>query len=156
MWSWTRRGNNNPRENSCTATCPIITQTIRVRRTRHTGHCWRSKDELISDVLLWKPAHGHASVGRPTKTYIDQLCVDTGCCIEDLPRMMSDIDWWREIVMDICADSATWWWWWHRRGWEQSHEFLLWWYKIKKKNKIMILPIVTQKNKRRVTWLVNF
>ena len=28
-----------------------ITKTIQVRRTRHTGHCWRSKDELISDVL---------------------------------------------------------------------------------------------------------
>ena len=31
---------------------PPITKTIQVRRTRHAGHCWRSKDELISDVLL--------------------------------------------------------------------------------------------------------
>ena len=36
---------------------PPITKTIQVRRTRHAGHCWRSKDELISDVLLWTPAH---------------------------------------------------------------------------------------------------
>ena len=42
---------------------PRISQAIRVRRTKHAGHCWRSKDELISDVLLWKPTHGHASVG---------------------------------------------------------------------------------------------
>ena len=34
---------------------PPITKTIQVRRTRYTGHCWRSKDELISDVLLWTP-----------------------------------------------------------------------------------------------------
>ena len=34
---------------------PPIMKTIQVRRTRHTGHCWRSKDELISDVLLWTP-----------------------------------------------------------------------------------------------------
>ena len=34
---------------------PPITKTIQVRRTRHTGHCWRSKDELITDVLLWTP-----------------------------------------------------------------------------------------------------
>ena len=34
---------------------PLITKTIQVRRTRHAGHCWRSKDELISDVLLWTP-----------------------------------------------------------------------------------------------------
>ena len=29
-----------------------ITKTIQVRRIWHAGHCWRSKDELISDVLL--------------------------------------------------------------------------------------------------------
>ena len=32
-----------------------ITKTIQVRRTRHAGHCWRSRDELISDVLLRTP-----------------------------------------------------------------------------------------------------
>ena len=32
-----------------------ITKTIQVRRTRHAEHCWRSRDELISDVLLWIP-----------------------------------------------------------------------------------------------------
>ena len=30
---------------------PPITKTIQVRRARHAGHCWRSKDELLSDVL---------------------------------------------------------------------------------------------------------
>ena len=40
---------------------PPITKTIQVRRTRHAGHCWRSKDELISDALLWTPAYGQAN-----------------------------------------------------------------------------------------------
>ena len=31
---------------------PPITKTIQARRTTHAGHCWRSKDELVSDVLL--------------------------------------------------------------------------------------------------------
>ena len=31
---------------------PPITKTIQVRRTRYAGHCWRSRDKLISDVLL--------------------------------------------------------------------------------------------------------
>ena len=31
---------------------PPITKTIKVRRTRHTGHCWRSRDKVIRDVLL--------------------------------------------------------------------------------------------------------
>ena len=31
---------------------PPITKTIKVRRTRYVGHCRRSKDELLSDILL--------------------------------------------------------------------------------------------------------
>ena len=47
-----------------------IMKTIQVRRTRHAGHCWRSRDELIRDVLLWTPTHGRAKAGRPARTYI--------------------------------------------------------------------------------------
>ena len=43
---------------------PPISKTIQVRWTRHVGH---------------------ASVGRPVKT-LHQLCADTGCRLEDLPR----------------------------------------------------------------------
>ena len=88
-----------------------ITKTIQVRRTRHAGHCWRSRDELIRDVLLWIPTHGRAKAGRPARTYIQQLCEDTGCCPEDLPRVMNDREEWRERVRDIRATSAIWWWW---------------------------------------------
>ena len=90
---------------------PPITKTIQVRRTRHAGHCWRSGDELISDVLLWTPTHGRAKAGWPARTYIQQLCEDTGCCPEDLPEAMNDREKWRERVRDICATSTTWWWW---------------------------------------------
>ena len=44
---------------------PPITMTFQVRRTRHAGHYWRSRDELISDVLLWTPKYGRARAGRP-------------------------------------------------------------------------------------------
>ena len=44
---------------------PPITKTIQVIRTRHAGHCWRSRDELISDVLLWTPTYDWAKAGRP-------------------------------------------------------------------------------------------
>ena len=91
---------------------PPITKTIQVRRTMHAGHCWRSRDELISDVLLWTPTHGRAKAGRPARSYIQQLCEDTGCCPEDLPEAMNDREKWRERVRDIRATSTTWWWWW--------------------------------------------
>ena len=92
---------------------PPITKTIQVRRTRHAGHCWRSRDELIRDVLLWIPTHGRAKAGRPARTYIQQLCEDTGCCPEDLPRAMNDREEWRKRVRDIRATNTIWWWWWY-------------------------------------------
>ena len=82
---------------------PPITKTIHVRRTRHTGHCWRSKDEIISDVLLWTPANGRAKAGRPARIYIQQLCDDTGCNPEDLPEAMNDREKWRERVRVVLA-----------------------------------------------------
>ena len=89
---------------------PSITKTIQVRQTRHAGHCLRSRDELISDVLLWTPTRGRAKAGRPARTYIQQLGEDTGCSPEDLA--MNDRGKWRERVRDIRATSTTWWWWW--------------------------------------------
>ena len=85
---------------------PPITKTIQVRQTRHAGHCWR---ELIRDVL-WTPTYGRAKAGRPARTYIQQLCEDTGCSPEDLPEVMNDREKWRKRVRDICAGGTTWWW----------------------------------------------
>ena len=88
---------------------PPIMKTIQVRQTRHAGHCWRSKDEFIRDVLLWTPTYGQAKAGQPARTYIQQLCEDAGCSPEDLPEAMNDGEKWRERVRDICASSTTWW-----------------------------------------------
>ena len=91
---------------------PPITKTIQVRRTTHAGHCWRCKEELISDVLLWTPAYGRAKAGRPARTYIQQLCENTRYSPEDLLEAMNNREKWRERVMDIRASGTTWWWWW--------------------------------------------
>ena len=90
---------------------PPITKTIQFRRKRHVGHCWRSRDELISDILPWTPSHGRAKAGRPTRTYIQQFYADTGCSLEDLLGAMDDWDRWRERLREIRAGSATSWWW---------------------------------------------
>ena len=89
---------------------PPIMKTIQVRRTRHAGHCWRSRDELISDVLLWTPTYGRAKTGWPTQTCIQQLCEDIGCSPENLPEVMNDREKWRERVRAIPAGGTTWWW----------------------------------------------
>ena len=88
---------------------PPIMKTIQVRQTRHAGDCWRSKDVLISDVLLWTPTYGQVKTGRPARTYIQQLCEDTGCSPEDLPEAKNDREKWREKFRDIRASGTTWW-----------------------------------------------
>ena len=70
-----------------------IMNTIQARRTRPAGHCWRNRDELISDLLLWTPTYDR---GRPARTYIQQLYEDTGCSPEDLSEAMNDREKWRE------------------------------------------------------------
>ena len=90
---------------------PPITKTIQVRRTRHAGHCWKSRDELISDVLLWTTTYGRAKAGRPARTYIHTYSSYVG--IRDVAqKTMNDREKWWERVRDIRASGTTWWWWW--------------------------------------------
>ena len=85
---------------------PPITKTIQARRTRHAGHCWRSKDKILSDVLLWTPAYGQSKAGRPARTFIQQLCDDTGCNPEDMPKAMNDRETWTERGSGISVLAA--------------------------------------------------
>ena len=105
---WTSPGGSTPTKQQLYGHLPPFTKTIKVRQTRHAEHCWRSKDKLISDILLWTPSHGRAKAGRPARTYIQQLYADTGYSLEDLLGTMNDRDgWWKEI----CVGSMTWWCW---------------------------------------------
>lgn len=85
-----------------------ISATIREKRLRFSGHCWRNKEELASDLLLWQPKHGKYGVGRRCRTYIDQLADDTGCTLDDLPTLMSDRDVWRDKVKRVRDNNSTW------------------------------------------------
>ena len=40
-----------------------ISKTIQIIRTKHAGHCRRSKDEFITDIFQQTPSHGRARVG---------------------------------------------------------------------------------------------
>ena len=104
-----KSGRQHPTTHQLYGHLPPITKTIQVKRTRHAGHSWRIKDELISDVFLWTPAYGQAKAGRPARTYIQQLCEDTGCSPEDLPEAMNDREKWQERVRDIRASWVAVW-----------------------------------------------
>ena len=105
---WTTRRGNTPKRAAVRPPTPI-TKTIQIRQTRHARHCWKSKDELMSDVQRWTLSHSWTKVGRPVRTYVQQLCVDTGCILEDLMGAMDDRDRWRQKIREIRASSTTWW-----------------------------------------------
>ena len=86
----------------------ISQETIAVRTlTSHlknhsskTNKTCRTLLEKQGRTRLWvssiDPKHGRASVGQHTRTYLPQLCTDTGWRLEDQPGSMDDRDGWRE------------------------------------------------------------
>ena len=84
-------------------------KTIQIRWTRHVRCCWRSKDELISNMLLWTLSRGEAKVGQLARTYLPQFCADSRCTLEDLLGPLDNRDEWWERVREIRASSTTWW-----------------------------------------------
>ena len=97
---------------------PPISQTIWGRQTRHVGHCWRSKNELIRNIFQWT-SQRHFSVDRPEKK-IYYLFEDTGYCLNDLSRVMTDTDGQLESIKGIHVVGMTWWWWWWWWWWIQQ------------------------------------
>ena len=83
-----KSGRQHPTKQQLYSHLPPVSKTIKVRRTRHAGHCWRSRDELVSDVLLWNPSKGRAKAGHPARTYIQRLCAYTRCSLEYRPKAM--------------------------------------------------------------------
>ena len=90
---------------------PPITKTIQVKRARHAGYCWRSKDKLISDVLLWTPAYAKQKqddqLEHTYSSYVRIRDVALKTCQRQWMKGRSG-----ERVRDIHANGATWWWWW--------------------------------------------
>ena len=66
-----------------------ISETMQILQIRHAVQCWRSKGEILIDILLGTPTHRRARVGRPTRTSTTALC---RCRYgqRDLPETMDD------------------------------------------------------------------
>ena len=101
------------------AATPHKTPTVRPPASYHENYSsWANKTcrtllEKQGQTHKWytlmDPTHGRAKAGQPARTYIQQLCEDTGCSPEDLSEVMNVMEKWRERVGDIRATSTTWW-----------------------------------------------
>ena len=70
-------------------------------------HCWRSKNKILRDIILWTLPHGSVSVVWPKGTYQQQLCMDVGSSLEDLTRTIGK----RESGKSMLAAWLDEWWW---------------------------------------------
>ena len=96
---------------------PPIMKTIQVSQTRHAGHCWRSRDELISDVLLRTPTYGWAKARRPARnTYSRSVRI-------------------QDVALNTCQR-----WWTIGRSGERGSGYPCWWHDIMM---MMILLIIS-------------
>ena len=84
---------------------PKITDTLKIRRLRFIGHCWRRKDEVLSELLLWEPKHGARKRARPATTYVEQLRNDTGLSIAELKSIMGNRKEWMKVVNGVRVRS---------------------------------------------------
>ena len=87
------------------------TELLTSHLTNHPEHCWRSEEEHKNDDLQRTLSHGHTSVSWLSKTYIHQIRADTGCCLENLARVMATRDEWWESQRNLFGRLWCWWWW---------------------------------------------
>ena len=80
---------------------PTILFTIRERLLSFSGHCWRSKNEVASDLLLWETKQGKGSVGGQTRIFVDLPEADIGVPRDCLPATMDDSVGWRKRAMEM-------------------------------------------------------
>ena len=78
---------------------PRISTTIRERRISFSGHCWRSEDEVVSDLVFGERKRVKRIVGGQACTFVDLLESDSGVPRDCLPAAMDDRVGWRKKTM---------------------------------------------------------
>ena len=77
----------------CIRILPPISASHQIRWLQFSGHCWRSKNETSSQLLLWEPKHGRHSKGAPSNNQqhsMTSLESDTSLLRQDLASVMAN------------------------------------------------------------------
>ena len=70
------------------AELPRILTTIKERCLRFSDHRWRSKNEVVGDLVLWESKPGIRSIRGQARTFVDLLEADTRIPRDCLPAVM--------------------------------------------------------------------
>ena len=86
---------------------PKLSSTIRQRRMRFAGHCFRASNQPISKLLFWTPSQGKRGRGAGIKTYPKMLKEDTKLTSElEIQGLMADRLLWRQRVNSVIVSST--------------------------------------------------
>ena len=105
---WTSSGGNTLQNSSCTANYHPFRKLSKLDLPDMRDTAGEVKTNKW-DILRWTPSHGWAKAGQPGRTYIQQLCTDTGYSLENLLRALEDRESWREWLREIRAGSVISW-----------------------------------------------
>ena len=98
--SWKR----HPTKSQIYEKLPPVSSLVKARRVQVAGHCCRAENEVISILLLWKPASDKIR-GR-TLSYPDVISRDVDIKQQDLRNAMMDREVWRNIVNSIVSTTV--------------------------------------------------
>ena len=109
----------HPTRHQLSGHLPPIMKTIQVRRTRHAGHCWRSRDEV-----MYSYGPPHMAVQKQDDQH--EHTFSNYVRIQDVVLKTCLRQWMiGKSVRDIRATSSTWWWWWYMNNLQAFNIFLL-------------------------------
>ena len=85
---------------------PRLSLTIRQRKMRFAGHCYRANDQPVSKLVFWTSNEGKKPRGAGYKTYPKVLGEDTGLTSDsEVQVLMKDKKIWRERVKSAMISS---------------------------------------------------
>ena len=90
---------NHPNKALIYGELPPISTTLAQRRSMFAGHCFRAKDQVVSDVLLWRLPQ--ANRGARKLCYPDTICRDTNLTLEELKESMMNRETWKLVTSAI-------------------------------------------------------
>ena len=86
---------------------PLLSSTIRQRRMRFAGHCFRASDQPVSKLIFWSSKEGKRGRGAGLKTYPKILGEDTALTSEnEIKCLMEDRHIWRQRVRNVVVSST--------------------------------------------------
>ena len=86
---------------------PKLSSTIRQRRMRFAGHCFRASNQPINKLLFWTPTEGKRGRGAGIKTFHKMLKEDTNLTsTQEIQGLMADRLLWRRKVNSVIVSST--------------------------------------------------